>query len=190
MKERALPSEYRGPRAKLNASLGKEPSRSAASVKTVCFSRWGSSAAVRIRKVFLCRACFSCPKTVHEHLAVRYCTISQKIVTSKHRTYTKWQTKAHRSHILQNQNEREDMTRQISFVNMNYSTYIYIYKILSYTFHLNCIGVGRSQRKLTYGASTRPIWDGVPIQKDASRETTSKILRCKLLQKEYKTLQV
>ena len=40
MKERALPSEYRGPGAKLNASLGKEPSRSAASVKTqACFSR-------------------------------------------------------------------------------------------------------------------------------------------------------
>ena len=71
------------------------------------------------------------------------------------------------THILQNQNEREDMTRQISFVNMNYSTYIYNTFIY---FPLNCIGVGRSQRKLTYGASTRRIWDGVPIQKDAEKQ--------------------
>ena len=39
MKERALPSEYRGPRAKLNASLGKEPSRSAAKCENGVFSR-------------------------------------------------------------------------------------------------------------------------------------------------------
>ena len=33
---------------------------------------------LRIRKVFLCRACLSCPKTVHEHpCALRYCTISR-----------------------------------------------------------------------------------------------------------------